>query len=70
MQNETKLITKSGQRGHKGRLDFQIHQKFNHDILDWLNKSKIPSHYGFPLANPQSVSIVDFVPDENIMNDL
>jgi hypothetical protein len=38
----------------------------NHDILDWLNKPKIPGHCGFPLTNPHSGESLHFVPDENI----
>ncbi len=32
-----------------------------HDILDLTDKPTIPGHCGFPLANLQSVTIVDFV---------
>ena len=35
-----------------------------------LNKSKIPNHCRFPLANTQKGSILDFVPDENIGKNL
>jgi hypothetical protein len=45
---------------------FQSAKKLNHEILGWLDKSKIPGHCGFPLANPQYGSSLDFVPDDNI----
>ena len=35
-----------------------------------LNKSKIPGHCGFPLANPQFDQSRDFVPEENIGENL
>ena len=38
----------------------------NCDILDLLNYSITPRHFRFPLANPQSVSIVDCVPQLNL----
>ena len=47
---------------------FQIHKIFNHDILGLLDKSKIPGHCGFPLANPHSGESVDFVPKSNPSN--
>ena len=51
-------------------LRFQVHQKMNHYILDWLNKSKPPGFCGFPLANLHSGKSVDYVPDENIGTNL
>ncbi len=38
--------------------------------LDLLNKSKTAGHCGFPLTNPQSISVVGFVPNENIGKNL
>ena len=35
---------------------------------DSLNKSKMPSHCGFPLANPHKGSILDCVPESNLLN--
>jgi hypothetical protein len=42
---------------------FKSTQNWDQSILDFLNNSKTPSHYGFPLTNLQSVSIVDYVPN-------
>jgi hypothetical protein len=33
--------------------------------LDLMDKSKTPSHYGFPLANPHFAESVDVVPESN-----
>ena len=49
---------------------FQIHQKLNHAILDWLNKPKIVRSCIFPLSNPHKGPIVDCVPDDNIGKNL
>jgi len=49
-------------------LFFQIHQKLNHDILDWLNKPKIVRSCIFPLANLYFEQSVDYVPESNPYN--
>jgi hypothetical protein len=51
-------------------LRFQIHPKINHYISGLLNKPIAPRKCVFPLANPHVALIVDYVPDENIVNDL
>jgi hypothetical protein len=38
--------------------------------LDLMDKSKTPSHYGFPLANPHFLESVDVVPESNPLNPL
>ena len=45
-------------------------KKLDYDVVGLLNKSTTSSHCGFALANLQSVSIVDYVPDENIGKNL
>jgi len=49
---------------------FKSTKKSNHDILGSLNKPKIPSHCGFPLANPHFAPIVYIVPQSNPDNNL
>ena len=45
-------------------------KKLERDISGSLKKSKIPSHCRFPLANLHSGESVDYVPYENIAQDL
>ena len=47
---------------------FKSTQELSRDILGWPNKSKIPGHCGFPLANPQFGQSRDFVPESNLLN--
>ena len=47
---------------------FQIHQKLNHDILDWLNKPKIVRSCIFPIANLYFALGLDYVPISNPLN--
>jgi len=38
-------------------------KKLDWDILDLLDKSKTLGHCGFPLANPQKMPMIYFVPE-------
>ncbi len=49
---------------------FKPTKKLLGDVLDSLDKSKTPGNCWFPLAIPQSSESVDFVPDENIGENL
>ena len=51
-------------------LLFQIHQKLNHDILDWLNKPKIVRSCIYPIANLYFELSVDSVPKSNLVSKL
>jgi hypothetical protein len=44
---------------------FKSNKKLSRDILDLLDKSEAPDHYGIPLANLQKGLIRDFVPASN-----
>jgi len=47
---------------------FKFTKKLDRDTSGTLNKFKTPSHCGFPLANPQSKAMLDFVPESNPVN--
>ena len=49
-------------------LHFKNHKNSNYDILDWLDKSKLPCHGGFPLADLHFAESVDVVPASNLWN--
>jgi len=49
---------------------FKSIKKLNSGILGLQNKPTIPESCRFPLSNPHKGPIVDFVPDENIREDL
>lgn len=36
--------------------------RIQYDILDWLNQSKTPVHFEFPLTNLPKGPMIDFVP--------